>query len=515
MNKLQNSTEKLKPCDAKAKQQYVSVVLPFAIDRSYDYLVGEIGTVAPGTFVLVPLGTQIRTAVVWDSPVGIQKPVQSAKLKQIAGKIDIPRLPIISMRFAEWISQYTLSPIGMIVRMTIGASSAAGSRKQNFGVQYVLGAPQLSRMTPARIRVVEVSADGQIRTKADLAKTAGCTTAVVEGLIKAGILTNVVIPEKAYAQPNPAYKLTDFNEDQKIAVHLLKAAVEAQAFSVSLLDGVTGAGKTEVYFEAVASALAARHQVLILLPEIALTSQFLNRFEKRFGCVPVEWHSATKETERERIWRAVAQGAIQCVVGARSALFLPYKNLGLIIVDEEHDSGFKQEDRVNYQARDMAVVRANLGKFPIILASATPSIESHVNARTGRYRHVILPGRYSGINLPDITPIDLKSNPPKQGCWLSPILINALKETLNDGRQSLLFLNRRGYAPLTLCRTCGYRIKCPQCSAWMVEHRFRQRLTCHHCGFTLPILKECPECGEKNCLVLCGPGVERILEEIT
>ncbi len=496
-------------------QGYVPVVLPVAIDQSYDYLAGEYGPVQPGTFVLVPLGPQIRMGVVWDGPVGLQKPVKPEKLKAVAGVADVPRLPAISMRFAEWISRYTLSPLGMVVRMIMAARSAFEPEKARFGVQLVPKAQLPPRMTPARTKAVDISEDGRVRSKSELARAAGCTTGVIDGLVQAGVLVDVAMPEKTYPSPDPQHTATEFSDDQQIAVHMLRAAVEARTFSVSLLDGVTGSGKTEVYYEAVAAALAQGRQVLIMLPEIALTSQFMRRFKARFGCAPVEWHSSLGAVERGRIWKAVAKGGAQCVVGARSGLFLPYKDLGLIVVDEEHDGGFKQDDRVNYQARDMAVVRASLGKFAVVLASATPSIESHVNARTGRYRHVVLPGRFSGVELPEITPIDLRSAPPERGRWLSPVLIEALKETLAAGRQSLLFLNRRGYAPLTLCRACGHRIECPQCSAWLVEHRFRRRLNCHHCGFTLPIPEKCPKCGEEGGLVACGPGVERILEEVS
>ena len=292
------------------------------------------------------------------------------------------------------------------------------------------------------------------------------------------------------------------------------AAVDGGTFSTTLIDGVTGSGKTEVYFEAVARALERDVQALILLPEIALTSQFIARFEARFGIAPVEWHSAVSAQERGRVWRAVATGEARVVAGARSALFLPFCDLGLIVVDEEHDTSFKQDDRVHYQARDMAVVRASLGKFPVILASATPSIESHVNARHGRYRHVVLKSRYSGATLPDVAAIDLRKEGPESGTWLSPRLISEIESTLADKQQALLFLNRRGYAPLTLCRSCGHRVECPQCTAWLVEHRFRHRLNCHHCGFSLPIPSKCPKCASEDSLVACGPGVERVAEEV-
>lgn len=492
----------------------VPVLLPMAFDQTFDYLVSPDVELAAGDFVMVPFGPQMRLGVVWDGPAGFQKPVDPKKLKPIDGLVDVPSLPLASLKFAEWIAKYTLSPLGMVVRMMMGARSAFEPEKPRSGVQIVPGAPLPPRMTPARTKALEIASDGGIRVKSELAREAGCTSGVIDGLVQAGALVEVAIPEKTYPKPDPQHVTVEFSEAQDAAVHALRSAIDARNFSVTLLDGVTGSGKTEVYFEAVAAALAQGRQVLLMLPEIALTSQFLSRFEKRFGCRPVEWHSALGAAERGRVWKAVATGTARCVVGARSGLFLPYADLGLVVVDEEHDGGFKQDDRVHYQARDMAVVRGSLGQFPVVLASATPSIESHVNARTGRYRHAVLPGRFSGVQLPDIKPVDLRSDPPEQGRWLSPVLVNAVNETLADGRQSLLFLNRRGYAPLTLCRKCGSRIECPQCSAWLVEHRFRKRLNCHHCGFSLPIPDKCQSCGEPEALVACGPGVERISEEV-
>jgi primosomal protein N' (replication factor Y) (superfamily II helicase) len=499
--------------DAESMQR-VPVLLPMALDQTFDYLVSPDVELAPGDFVIVPFGAQLRIGVVWDGPAGFQKPVDPKKLKPIDGLVDVPPLPLTSLKFAEWIARYTLSQLGMVVRMMMGARSAFEPEKPRSGVQIVPAAPLPPRMTPARAKAIEIAGDSAIRVKSELAREAGCTSGVIDGLVQAGVLVEVAIPEKIYPKPDPEHVTVAFSDAQDIAVHALRSAVEARNFSVTLLDGVTGSGKTEVYFEAVAAALAQGRQVLLMLPEIALTSQFLTRFERRFGCRPVEWHSALGSAERGRVWKAVATGSARCVVGARSGLFLPYSDLGLIVVDEEHDAGFKQDDRVHYQARDMAVVRGSLGQFPVVLASATPSIESHVNARTGRYRHAVLPGRFSGVELPDIVPIDLRSEPPEQGKWLSPVLVDAVNETLAARRQSLLFLNRRGYAPLTLCRKCGSRIECPQCSAWLVEHRFRKRLNCHHCGFSLPIPDKCQSCGEPDSLVACGPGVERISEEV-
>jgi primosomal protein N' (replication factor Y) (superfamily II helicase) len=501
--------------EARVSRPRIPVLMTVALDQTYDYLVPDGLEPQPGAFVLVPFGPQSRIGVVWDRAVGeTGKEVKPEKLKSIAGMLDVPPLPVISLRFAEWIARYTLSPLGMVVRMMMSARSAFEPVKPRFGVTQVEGAPLPARMTPARTRALEIGADGAIRPKSALASEAKCSTGVIDGLVASGNLVEVAIPEKRMPQPDPAHHDTEFTPEQARAVYSLRSAVDGGNFSTTLLDGVTGSGKTEVYFEAVARALERGHQAMIMLPEIALTDQFMRRFEGRFGCAPVEWHSALSSAERGRVWRAVASGEARVVVGARSALFLPFKELGLIVVDEEHDTGFKQDDRVHYQARDMSVVRGNLGGFPVILASATPSIESHVNARNGRYRHVVLPGRFSGAELPEVRAIDLRTDPPDRGRWLSPKLVEAITETLASKQQTLLFLNRRGYAPLTLCRSCGHRIECPQCTAWLVEHRFRGRLHCHHCGFSIPLPEKCPKCAEPGALVACGPGVERVAEEV-
>ena len=500
--------------DPHAQLVRVPVLLPVALDQTYDYLVPPGLDVSPGEFVHVPFGPQHRLGIVWDRHVGPDLPVDPKKLKAIIQTLDVPALPELSLRFAEWISKYTLSPIGMVARMLMSAKAAFEPVKPQFGVALVPGAPLPPRLTPAREKVLELAGDGHVRAKSALAQAAGCSTGVVDGLVASGNLVQCAIPPQRYPRPEPKHVVVEFSDAQEVAVASLRAAAAARHFSVTLLDGVTGSGKTEVYYEAVAAALGAGRQVVIMLPEIALTSQFMRRFEARFGCAPVEWHSALNSAERGRVWKACASGEARCVVGARSALFLPYADLGLIVVDEEHDAGFKQEDRVHYQARDMAVVRASLGKFAVVLASATPSIESHVNARTGRYAHAVLPGRFSGIELPDVSAIDLRLDAPEKGRWLSPTLTEAVTETLASGQQSLLFLNRRGYAPLTLCRSCGHRLECPQCSAWLVEHRFKKKLNCHHCGFSLPIPEKCPKCEEPGSMVACGPGVERVSEEV-
>ncbi|MFM2129373.1 MAG: Primosomal protein, partial [Pseudomonadota bacterium] len=288
----------------------------------------------------------------------------------------------------------------------------------------------------------------------------------------------------------------------------------AGGYSATVLDGVTGSGKTEVYFEAIAEALRLGRQVLVLLPEIALSAQWLERFEARFGAAPAAWHSELGAALRRDTWRAVAQGAARVVVGARSALFLPYRDLGLIVVDEEHDGSYKQDDGVAYNARDMAVLRAHLGAIPVVLASATPSLETVANVQWGRYGAVHLPDRVGDAALPEVALVDLRATPPLRGRWLSPPLDDALRATLAAGEQALLFLNRRGYAPLTLCRGCGHRLECPNCSAWLVEHRASRRLVCHHCGYGMAPPPQCPNCGAEGAWAACGPGVERVAEEV-
>ena len=337
-------------------------------------------------------------------------------------------------------------------------------------------------------------------------------------MIDAGVLRPVLIEDKKeFEKPNAAYKKVNLTDEQKEAAVQLVGEI-GNGFNVTLLDGVTGSGKTEVYFEAVARALELGQQVLILVPEIGLTSQWLGRFERRFGVKPAKWHSALGNRERIDTWKAVIEGRAKVLVGARSALFLPYQNLGLIVVDESHDQSFKQEDAVNYQGRDMAIVRAKYEQIPIILSTATPDLETVVNVEEGKYDIVELKSRFAAAVLPEIKIIDLKQDKPVRGSWgvswLAPTLANALKENLERHEQSMLFLNRRGYAPLVICRDCGHRIQCPNCTAWLTEHRRVGNLVCHHCGYVTPIPKECPECHSETGLTACGPGVERVAEEV-
>jgi len=486
------------------------VLVPMPAERPYTYAVPEGMRVVPGSIVRVPLGPRQVAGVVWD---GGADPVDARKLRPIEQVFECPPVNRDMRRFVDWVAQYTLSPPGMVARMLLRAPEAFDPEPWTEGIQLTDRRPD--RMTGARERVLAAAADGFAWTRSGLAHAAGVSSSVIDGLREQGVFDTVMIPPRpVVAAPDTAYAAAELMPDQRAAADDLRAGVEAGDFCVTLLDGVTGSGKTEVYFEAVAAALEKGRQVLILLPEIALTHAFLERFQNRFGAKPAEWHSDLPPRMRERVWRQVAEGTVKVVAGARSALFLPFQELGLIVVDEEHDPAYKQEDRVFYNARDMAVVRAHIGGFPVVLASATPSVESRVNAVQGRYGRVVLSSRFADAALPDLRTIDMRRSPPARGGFLSPLLLQRVAATLEKGEQSLLFLNRRGYAPLTLCRSCGHRFGCPVCSSWLVEHRFRGQLICHHCGHTERRPDACPECGTVDHLVACGPGVERIAEEV-
>ena len=489
------------------------VLLPLALDAPYDYLAPARWALKPGDFVTVPLGTRERIGVVWHGKLNEGRaPVEASKLREITARLDVPPLPADCMKLVEWVAHYTLSPPGMVLRMMMSARAAFTPPRPRMGCRLTGAEPE--RMTPARARVLEVAGNGMVWAKRDLMQAAGVGASVINALVDAGTLTVEAMAPARPPAPDPGFITPKLSREQASAAQPLRARVGENTCSVTLLDGITGSGKTLVYFEAVAAALAAGKQALILLPEIVLTRQFVQSFETRFGCAPVEWHSEITPRQRGNSWLAIARGEARVVVGARSALFLPFPELGLIVVDEEHDASYKQEEQVRYHARDIAVVRGSLGNFPVVLSSATPSIESHVNVARERYGLVRLSTRYSGAALPDITAIDMRAAPPERGKWLSPILVEVLGETLQNKQQSLLFLNRRGYAPLTLCRACGYRFECPQCAAWLVEHRFRGQLQCHHCGHKARAPKACPNCAREETLVPCGPGVERIAEEV-
>jgi len=502
----------------RGNRDRVRVMLPLPLPQLLDYLAAE-GAPSPGSFVRVGLGSRQIVGVVWDGD-GDGAELPAARLKPVGEILSAPPLRPELRRFVERVAAYTLAPAGAVLRMAMSVEEAlAAPRPQRICAITEVGLSVLAKpeakLTPARRRALEALSAGAAAS-AEIARRAGCGAGVVRGLIELGyaeerrIVAESAAPEPPdWRRPGPA-----LSPDQQRAAERLEERVREGGFSVTVLDGVTGSGKTEAYFAAIAAAFEAGRQVLVLLPEIALSAQWLERFRRRFGAAPVEWHSDTGQAARRDGWRAVASGGAQVVVGARSALFLPFPELGLIVVDEEHDPSYKQEDGVCYQARDMAVLRASIEKIPIVLVSATPSLETVVNIARGRYQRVHLPRRHAAAELPQIELVDMRRKQLEPSRFLSPPLVTALAGTLAADEQVLLFLNRRGYAPLTLCRACGHRLQCPNCTAWLVEHRFTARLQCHHCGYGAPVPAFCPDCLAGGTLVPCGPGVERLREEV-
>lgn len=485
------------------------IVLPLALDGAYSYRVPPGMTLRRGQTVSVPLGTRETFGLVW----ALDEAGSGENLKAVRAVSNLPPLPENLMQFIGRVSAYTLAPLGLVAKMAMRDPDAEAHEAPKFGLRLTGQEPR--RITPTRVRLLAAASGGLAHRKRDLAEAAACSTGVIDALVDEGVFEIVPLPTLSRAA------LLDFaprghrlNAEQDAAAASLRDAVQKGGFAPVLLEGVTGSGKTEVYFEAVASAIEHRKQALILLPEISLTPEFVARFEARFGGAPGLWHSGIAATRRDRLWHAVAENEAKVVVGARSALFLPFAELGLIVVDEEHEAAFKQDDTVRYHARDMAVLRAQIEGCPVILSSATPSIETRVNAAQGRYRHMTLEARAAGQALPDLSLIDVTRDAPARGSYLSPRLIALAGETLARGEQVMFFLNRRGYAPLTLCRSCGHRWQCPNCDAWLVEHRFRRALICHHCGHTERRPIQCTACGAEESLTACGPGVERIAEEV-
>ncbi len=488
----------------------VPVLLPYPFPEPFDYAVPEELDPMPGDAVLVPLNRRETVGVVWDAASDATA-LPDAKLKPIMAVLDTPPMIATMRRFVDWVAAYTLSPPGEVMAMALRVAAPAP-----LAAGWTRGDPPEPdvRLTPARAKVLAALAVDAPQAGAALARAAGVSPAVLHGMAEAGLIRRVPIAHASpFTRPDPDHPGPALSDAQGQAAAALRAAVAAREFSVTLLDGVTGSGKTEVYHEAVAECLRQGRQALVLLPEIALSSQWLERFEARFGVAPAVWHSDLSSRTRRLTWRAVAEDGAAVVVGARSALFLPFPDLGLVVVDEEHETAFKQEDGVVYHARDMAVVRARLCAAAAVLVSATPSLETLANVEAGRYRHATLPTRHGGATLPGVAAIDMRATPPERGRFIAPPLVQAVQATLARGEQAMLFLNRRGYAPLTLCRHCGHRMQCPNCTAWLVEHRALRRLQCHHCGHAVPIPEACPACGAAHSLTAVGPGVERITEE--
>ncbi len=494
-----------------AEGALVAVAVPGPLDRLLDYRVPE-GGVATGAVVEVPLGPRRMTGVVWGPGAG---GFDAAKIRSLGRVLEAPPLREELRQFLDRAAAYTLTPLPAMVRLALrapGIGAPPALRKI-----YRRGARDPDRMTEARGRVLATLAEygGAALTLGELAAAAGVSTGVVKGLVAQGALDEVEAPrDLPYPALDPDRPGKALSPDQAAAAERLCAALAVDGYGTTLLKGVTGSGKTEVYLEAVAECLRRGRQALVLLPEIALTAEFLARVEQRFGARPAEWHSGITQTERRRLWHMVAEGAAGLVVGARSALFLPFRDLGLIVVDEEHDASYKQEDGVLYNARDMAVLRAAMAGARVVLASATPCLESWANAEAGKYDRIDLPARFGAAEMPQMRAVDMREERLPADRWIGTVMAAEVAVRLERGEQSLLFLNRRGYAPVTICRACGHQIGCEHCDARMVEHRFQKRLVCHQCGETKPMPEVCPSCGVAGRLAPVGPGVERLGEEV-
>ena len=487
----------------------VAVLTTEPLGRVLDYRAPE-GGCGTGDFVEVPLGPRRVLGVIWGDAAG-GYPVE--KLRSASRVLDAAPMRAELRTFLARAADYTLTPLPAMLRLATRAPGLGDPPSMRR--VYRLGGTVPNQLTEARFRVVEVLRDGVPMTLAELAEAAGCGAGVVKGLVKLGVVVEEEAPrDLPYPVLNPRLS-GRLAGDQVVAGDALVATVALGGYSCTLLKGVTGSGKTEVYLEAVAECLAQGKQALVLLPEIALTADFLMRVEGRFGARPAEWHSGVTMTERRRLWRMVGQGAAGMVVGARSALFLPFRDLGLIVVDEEHDTSYKQEDGVLYHARDMAVLRGAMAGVPVVLASATPSLESWANVEAGKYARLDLGARFGVAELPLMKAIDMRVEKLANDRWISDTLAAGVTARLARGEQAMLFLNRRGFAPVTLCRACGNQVACDDCDARMVEHRFLKRLVCHQCGATKPVPVECPSCKVAGRMAAVGPGVERLAEEVT
>jgi primosomal protein N' (replication factor Y) len=488
----------------------IGVLTTQPLDRLLDYKAPE-GGCQRGAFVEVPLGPRKVVGVVWGAGKG---DYDLAKIRSVIRVLDAAPMREEMRDFLRRAADYTLTPMSAMLRLATrapGLGDPPSMRKV-----YRLGHGTPDRVTSARTRVIETLNEygGLSFTLKELAEAAGVSASVVKGLVAQGVVDEEDSPrDMAFARLDPAMASKTLTPDQDAGADALRKAVRSDVYGTTLLRGVTGSGKTEVYLEAVAECLRMGRQALVLLPEIALTAEFLTRVQARFGARPAEWHSGVTMTERRRTWRMVGQGGAQLVVGARSALFLPFQQLGLIVVDEEHDTSYKQEDGVLYNARDMAVLRASICGARVVLASATPSLESWANAEAGKYDRLELTSRFGAAVMPDMRAIDMRVETLPSDRWVSPTLQKAVEARIEKGEQSLLFINRRGYAPITLCRACGHQIGCDQCDARMVEHRFLKRLVCHQCGVSKPVPAICPSCRAEDRLAPVGPGVERLGEE--
>ena len=495
----------------------VKVLISNIPNGGYDYRL-----IAPadiGTFVSVRVMNRPCVGVVW----GIgDSNLPDEKIRDVSVVHDA-KLNITDLQWIKRMADWTLIPAGMVLRLIINIPDAFLPPRME--ALYSFNFDSDTRMTQNRLAVMDAfsSNDNDPMTVSDIQNIAHVSAAVVRTMIKNGTLISAgeQVKTKQY-EPRIYQDSGDIvlNNEQQNAADVIGRAIDNGGFSVHLLDGITGSGKTQVYFDAAWRAYKKGKSVLLMMPEIALTAQFMSRFESRFGAPPVVWHSNLTAARRRDIWHGVLSGKIKMVVGTRSALFLPWGDLGLIVIDEEHDTSYKQEDMGNYHARDMAILRAKIAGFPVVLASATPAAETIENVNVGKYTRLKLTSRFGGAQMPTITTIDLRKNRPtpytandaEQTGFLSAPMCEAISETLATGQQVMLFINRRGFAPIVQCKKCGWTATCPDCSVGMTYHKRVGKLLCHMCGRTAPLTKSCPECGTD--VSMRGVGLEKIQEEV-
>ena len=496
----------------------VKVLIPNVINRGYDYRLNESADI--GAFVRVPvMNRQYIGVIVGAGDSGLDE----SRIKSVIEIHDLGKLSTPDINWIYKMSDWTLMAPGAVLRLILNVPDAFSAPKME--QLYAFDFNARAKMTDARQSVSDAfsSNDNEPMSINDIVNIAHVSNAVVKTMIKAGLLVSTNVREIIDGRFNYKYFDTGsvvLNNEQQVAADTIATAISANNFSVHLLDGITGSGKTQVYFDSVLRAYNAGKSVLLMMPEIALTAQFIDRFAKRFGAPPVVWHSNLTSARRRDIWRGVARGDIRIVVGTRSALFLPWQNLGLIVVDEEHDTSYKQEDMGNYQARDMAILRAKIAEFPVVLASATPSVETMYNVALGKYKRLRLTSRFGGAQMPTIETIDMRSNHPEpykisdeeKNGNLSPQLCAEIADTLENKKQVMLFINRRGFAPIVQCKKCGWVAGCPDCSASYNYHKHINKLVCHMCGRMEPVPTICPQCG--NNVSMRGAGLEKIEEEV-
>ena len=435
------------------KKKIINVLLPLPFNQTFQYFCNDSEKIKIGDFVSVPFKDKIIIGCVWEKKNKSKTKISLKKIRNIKKRLKFSPLNKSNIDFINWVSKYTMNDIGVTLKLCLSIKQIFKKKKID-------------------------------KIKNNYSKI--------------------------------SFNKANLNNEQLDAKEFICKKIDKKEFSTIVIDGIAGSGKTEVYFEAINKCLIEKKQILVLLPEISMTTQWLDRFKERFKIDPLLWHSEVKISDKIKIWKFVSEGNASVIVGARSALFLPFKNLGLIIIDEEHDQSFKQEEGIIYNARDMAIVRAKITDIPIILCSATLSLETKLNIIEKKYNVVNLKKRFGGAKLPLVKIVDISENPPEKGNWLSEYVHNELKETIKSGNQALFFLNRKGFAPYVFCNSCNKKVSCPNCDVGLVFHKKINSLICHHCGYRTLFKndnKKCNDCN-KNDFFLYGPGVERIYEEI-